>query len=63
MDRFDGIVYDKCIDTSSGALPFRLDLQSEFPKMSLIWQLISGDRDNFPEDSLSQEEKVGLLVR
>ncbi len=25
--RFDGIVYDRCIDTTAGALPFRIDLQ------------------------------------
>ena len=75
--RFDGIVYDRCIDTTAGALPFRIDLQvlgeknpqlgnmysfflfqDEFPKMALIWQLISGEREDFPEDAINQEEKV-----
>ena len=47
--RFDGIKYDRCIDTSSGALPLSLDLQSEVPKMQLIWQLIDGDRSEIPK--------------
>ena len=40
--RFDGIRYDRCVDTSTGALPLVLDLQSEVPKMALVWQFIEG---------------------
>ena len=40
--RFDGIKYDRCVDTSTGALPLVLDLQSEVPKMALTWQFIEG---------------------
>lgn len=61
--RFDGIVYDRCIDTSTGALPFRLDMQVEFPKMALIWQLIAGRREDWPDGVISQEEQVHLVVR
>ena len=59
--RFDGITYDRCLDTSTGAIPLTLDLQEEFPKMALIWQLIAGERENFPEDALTVEEKVTML--
>lgn len=58
--RFDGIAYDRCIDTSSGALPLKLDLEAEVPKMQLIWQLIDGDRSEMPEDILEPEEKCAL---
>ena len=43
--RFDGIRYDRCVDTSTGALPLVLDLQSEVPKMALVWQFIEGKAD------------------
>ena len=43
--RFDGIRYDRCVDTSTGALPLVLDLQSEVPKMALVWQFIEGKMD------------------
>ena len=33
-------------------------LQSEYSKMLLIWQLIDGNRDEFPEDSITDNEKV-----
>ena len=56
--RFDGIMYDRCVDTSSGAEPIRIDMQVEYPKMALITQLISGASDKIPEDAISQREKV-----
>ena len=56
-------MHDRCLDTSTGALPLTLDLQSEFPKMALVWQLIAGNRDNFPEDALNVEEKVGRCLK
>jgi hypothetical protein len=58
--RFDGIRYDRCIDTSTGALPFKLDMQTEFPKMALVWELISGEREDFPDNVISQQERVSL---
>ena len=58
--RFDGIHYDKCIDTSSGAYPLYLDLQNEVPKMQLVWQLIHGDREELPDDILEPHEKCAL---
>ena len=58
--RFDGIHYDRCVDTSTGALPLRLDTQVEYPKMEMIWQLIQGDRNEVPDDALSSEEKCSL---
>ena len=51
-------MYDRCIDTSNGALPFKIDMQVEFPKMALIWELITGEREDFPEDAITQEERV-----
>ena len=45
--RFDGIKYDRCVDTSTGALPLVLDLQSEVPKMALIWQFIEGRKKHY----------------
>ena len=33
-------------------------LQSEYSKMLLIWQLIDGNREEFPEDSITDNEKV-----
>ena len=56
--RFDGVMYDRCVDTSSGAEPIRIDMQVEYPKMALITQLISGASDTIPEDAISQREKV-----
>ena len=56
--RLDGIKYDRCVDTSTGALPFRLDLQTEFPKMALTRTLIDGRAEDFPEDLLTAEEEV-----
>lgn len=58
--RFDGIHYDRCIDTSTGAVPLKLDLQAEYPKMQLIWQLVDGEREEFPDDALSPKEKCAL---
>ena len=58
--RFDGIRYDRCVDTSTGALPLVLDLQAEVPKMQLIWQLIDGDREAVPDDILEPREKCAL---
>eukprot|EP00095_Tigriopus_kingsejongensis_P009018 maker-scaffold674_size113878-snap-gene-0.17 protein:Tk09018 transcript:maker-scaffold674_size113878-snap-gene-0.17-mRNA-1 annotation:"PREDICTED: uncharacterized protein LOC658236" len=58
--RFDGIKYDRCVDTSTGALPYRLDLLNEYPKLALIRQLLSGTADDFPEDVLSREEACSL---
>ena len=37
--RFDGIHYDRCVDTATGALPLKLDAQVEYPKMEMIWQV------------------------
>ena len=37
----------------------RLDVQTEYPKMQLIWQLFDGSRQDFPLDVLSDSEKVG----
>ena len=37
--RFDGIHYDRCVDTATGALPLKLDTQVEYPKMEMIWQV------------------------
>ena len=56
--RFDGIMYDRCVDTSIGAEPIRIDMQVEYPKMALITQLIAGAGDKIPEDAISQREKV-----
>ena len=39
--RFDGIHYDRCVDTATGALPLKLDAQVEYPKMEMIWQVCS----------------------
>ena len=39
-------------------LIIRLDVQTEYPKMQLIWQLFDGNRDNFPLDALTDIEKV-----
>ena len=39
-------------------LVIRLDVQTEYPKMQLIWQLFDGDRDHFPLDALTDIEKV-----
>ena len=58
--RFDGIHYDRCIDTSTGALPIVLDLQSELPKMALVWKLLNGDREELPDDILEPNEKCAL---
>ena len=58
--RFDGIRYDRCVDTSTGNLPLVLDLQAEVPKMQLIWQLLDGDREVVPEDILEPHEKCAL---
>jgi hypothetical protein len=58
--RFDGIHYDRCIDTSTGAVPLKLDLQAEFPKMQLIWKLVDGDRREVPDDILEPHEKCAL---
>lgn len=58
--RFDGIHYDRCIDTSTGAWPLKLDLQAEIPKMQLIWELVDGDRQEVPEDILEPHEKCAL---
>ena len=58
--KFDGIKYDRCVDTSTGALPLKLDLESEFPKMQLIWEFIEGNREDVPEDILEPEEKCAL---
>ena len=51
-------MYDRCVDTSSGAEPIRIDMQVEYPKMALITQLISGASDKIPDDAISQREKV-----
>lgn len=56
--RFDGIQYDRCIDTSTGALPLKLDLVNSFSKMALVRLLISGNREDFPSDVLTKEESV-----
>ena len=36
----------------------RLDVQTEYPKMQLIWQLFDGSRQNFPLDALTDIEQV-----
>lgn len=36
----------------------RLDVQIEYPKMQLIWQLFDGYRQDFPLDALTDGEKV-----
>ena len=38
----------------------RLDVQTEYPKMQLIWQLFDGSRQEFPLEVLSDLEKVAL---
>ena len=38
----------------------RLDVQTEYPKMQLIWQLFDGSRQDFPLEVLSDLEKVAL---
>ncbi|TRY77882.1 hypothetical protein TCAL_09782 [Tigriopus californicus] len=59
--RFDGIQYDRCIDTSfTGAVPYKLDLVNSFSKMALVRLLISGNRDDFPTDVLTKEESCSL---
>ncbi len=58
--RFDGIQYDRCIDTSLGASPLYIDHQSEFPKMGLIWALVNGNRKEMPADILEPSEKCAL---
>ena len=35
-----------------------LIFQSEYSKMLLIWQLVDGNRDELPEDSITDNEKV-----
>ena len=39
----------------------RLDVQTEYPKMQLIWQLFDGSRQNFPLDALTDVEKVNYV--
>ena len=61
--RFDGIHYDGCVDTSTGALPFIIDMQDEHAKMCLVRELLSesgSDPDDFPEDALTLEEACSL---
>ena len=58
--RFDGIRYDRCVDTSTGAIPIVLDLQVELPKMALVWDLLNGNRDELPDDILEADEKCAL---
>ena len=58
--RFDGIHYDRCVDTSTGALPLRLDVKAEYPKMEMIWQLIQGSRIQVPRDALNPEDTCTL---
>ena len=36
----------------------RLDVQAEYPKMQLIWQLFDGNRQEFPLEALTDLEKV-----
>jgi hypothetical protein len=61
--RFDGIMYDRCVDTSTGAAPIRIDMQVEYPTMALIMQLIAGGNDDIPVDALSQREKVTRQIQ
>jgi len=35
-----------------------LCFQSEYTKMQLIWQLVDGNREEFPEESINPDEKV-----
>ena len=60
--RIDGITYDGCVDTSTGALPYVIDMQDEYAKMALVLELLSGvgTEDDFPEDALSAEEGCSL---
>ena len=59
--RFDGIRYDRCVDTSTGALPLVLDLQSEVPKMALVWQFIEGKVVyNFHMSQIRSQDRVTI---
>ena len=59
--RFDGIRYDRCVDTSTGALPLVLDLQSEVPKMALVWQFIEGKMvHNFHMSQIRSLDRVTI---
>ncbi len=56
--RFDGLQYDRCVDTTTGAPPIRVDMQVEYPKMALVMQLISAAPQDIPDEALTQREKV-----
>lgn len=53
--RYDGIIDSEV--TSEGLLPINRD-QVETSKYSLQWDLYSGSASDFPEDALTQKEKV-----
>lgn len=55
--RYDGIIDD--VDGDGSSVPITSD-RKETEKFKLQWQMLPGDSANFPEESLTQEEKCSL---
>lgn len=53
--RYDGIIDD--IDNDDSNVAITID-REESDKFKLQWQLLPGQSTDFPEESLTQEEKV-----